>query len=258
MAMFRSWRSYHDFQRSVMWEHRYVRSRESEEFLKGVSATAAARKETLKKHSIFWRAQLGHEWRKEGEEPKTFDVECALPPERMKPCPDHAPEGRANPKGIPCLYLATKKETAVSEVRPWIGSYVSLGQFETVRRLTLIDCSHNHGDPLFHFFLGREKPLTTEEIEKTVWSNIDSAFAAPIARNDDIAAYAGTQIIAELIKSMGYDGVAYRSDFGKDGHNIALFDIDAARLINCQLYSVDTVSIGFSIHDNMYFMKDPP
>ena len=122
----------------------------------------------------------------------------------------------------------------------------------------MIDCSHNHGDPLFHLFLGRERPLTAEEIEKTVWSNIDSAFAAPIARDDDIAAYAGTQIIAELIKSMGYDGVAYRSNFGKDGHNIALFDIDAARLINCQLHRVDTVRIGFSIHDNMCFMKDPP
>ena len=136
--------------------------------------------------------------------------------QRMKPRLDHAPEGRANPKGIPCLYLATKKETAMSEVRPWIGSYVSVGQFETVRRLTVIDCSHNHGDPLFHLFFGREKPLTAEDIEKTVWSNIDSAFAEPIARDDDIAAYAGTQIITELIKSMGYDGVAYRSKFGKE------------------------------------------
>ena len=258
MAMFKSWRSYHHFQRSVMWDRRYIQSRESEEFLKMVSATATAREETVKKDSIFWRAQLGHEWQKEGEEPETYDVERALPPERMKPCPDHAPEGRANPKGIPCLYLATKKETAVSEVRPWIGSYVSLGQFETVRRLTVIDCSYNHGDPLFHFFVGREKPLTAEEIEKTVWSNIDSAFAAPIARDDDVAAYAGTQIIAELIKSMGYDGVAYRSNFGMNGHNIALFDIDVARLINCQLYRVDAVNIEFSIRDNMYFMKDPP
>ena len=48
----------------------------------------------------------------------------------MKPLGGRATDGRANPRGIPCLYLATTKETAMSEVRPWIGSYVSAGQFE--------------------------------------------------------------------------------------------------------------------------------
>ena len=238
-----------------MGDRRYVRSDDSEEFLDTVLTTAAARKKSLKKHSIWWRAQLGHEWREEGQDHETFEVECALPPERMKPRPDRASEGRANPKGVPCLYLATTKETAMSEVRPWIGSLISVGQFETIRTLEIIDCSHNHGDPLFHFFLGREEPLAPGDIEKTVWSHIDRAFAAPRSRDDDVAAYAGTQIIAELFKSKGYDGVAYRSSFGEDGYNIALFDIGAAHLINCQLHKVDAVDMKFSIQDNMYFMK---
>ena len=256
MPMFKSWRSYVDFEGSVMRDRRYVRSIESEEFLKTVMATAAPRKTTVEKRSILWRAQLGHEWRSEGEEPETFEVECALPPDRMKPRPDRASEGRANPKGIPCLYVATEKKTAVSEVRPWIGSYVSVGQFKPVRTLEIIDCSYNYGDPSSYLTFGGEKTLTPEEIERTVWSNIDKAFAAPIDRDDNVAAYAGTQIVAELIKSMGYDGVAYRSNFGEDGHNIALFDIAAARLMNCQLHRVDGVDIEFSGHDNMYFTKD--
>ena len=256
MARFKSWRSYQDFERSVQQDRRYVRSTESEDFLSAIRATAAARKVSLKKHDIFYRAQLGHDWRDEGRDNERFEVECALPPERMKPHSDQASEGRANPKGIPCLYLATVKETAMSEVRPWIGSYVSLGQFEVIRQFEIIDCSHNHGDPPFHFSLGQPKRLTPEEVEKTVWSNIDRAFAQPISRHDEVAAYAGTQIIAELFKSAGYDGIAYRSNFGRDGHNVALFDIDAARLLNCQLHRVEAVDMKFSVQDNMYFMKD--
>ena len=162
---------------------------------------------------MYWRAQLGHDYRQEGTGDDAFDVECALPPQRMTPRRDRAIEGRANAKGIPCLYLATAKNTAIAEVRPWIGSYVSVGQFETVRDLRIIDCSHNHGDKAYYFSVGRPRRLTAEETEKAVWSNIDKAFAAPTARDDDVAEYVPTQIIAELFRHEGYDGLAYRSSF---------------------------------------------
>jgi hypothetical protein len=76
---------------------------------------------------IFWRAQLGHDWREERQDGEVFEVQCAHSSQRMKPRRDRAPEGRVNPKGIPCLYLATTKEAAMSEVRPWMGSYISVG-----------------------------------------------------------------------------------------------------------------------------------
>lgn len=53
----------------------------------------------------------------------------------MKPLRDKASEGRANPKGIPYLYLATTKEAPMSEVRPWIGSDISVGQFKLISQL---------------------------------------------------------------------------------------------------------------------------
>lgn len=40
--------------------------------------------------------------------------------------------------------------------------------------------------------------------------------------------YVPTQIIAELIKSLGYDGIAYKSSLA-NGHNIALFDLESAK-----------------------------
>ena len=80
-------------------------------------------------------------------------------------------------------------------------------------------------------------------------------FARPVGRDDDIATYVPTQIIAELFRSEGYDGLAYRSNFGDGGYNIALFDIDAANLLNCQLQRVDAVKIEFSMQDNAYVVQ---
>ncbi len=61
----------------------------------------------------------------------------------MKPLRDRTREGRANPKGIPYLYLATHEDVAMAEVRPWIGSNISLGRFLTTRDLCLVDCSRS-------------------------------------------------------------------------------------------------------------------
>ena len=43
-------------------------------------------------------------------------------------------------------------------------------------------------------------------------------------------------------KSMG---IAYRSSFSS-GHNIALFERDAAEVLNCTLYYVDGVELTYS------------
>jgi hypothetical protein len=184
----------------------------------------------------------------QGEE-DTFDVARVYPPERMKPLPDRASEGRANAKGIPCLYLSTRKETAMSEVRPWIGSRISVGQFKLLRDIEIIDCSRRPSDYPFHD--GEPEP---EQREEVIWSCIDRAFAEPTTRNDDTGDYAATQIIAELFKDAGFGGVAYKSNFGKDGYNIALFDIGAAELINLQLHTVE--AIGFKFSDEQRFIRE--
>lgn len=37
--------------------------------------------------------------------------------------------GRLNPTGIPYLYLSSDKETAIAEVRPWMGANVTVASF---------------------------------------------------------------------------------------------------------------------------------
>ncbi len=254
---FSSWRSFWNFERSVTREYRYVRSAEVEDFLATVLVTSEARRVSIPEGRLFWRAQLGHGWRQMNEDADD-EIPCAHPRSRMKPLAGRATDGRANPRGIPCLYLATTKETAMSEVRPWIGSYVSAGQFRTQRPLNVVDCARRHtATPLF-FSLddGFYEPEPAERAE-AVWAHIDRAFAAPMTRSDDQADYAATQILAELFKRAGLDGVVYRSNFGEAGFNLALFDPEAADLINCGLFEAKAIHASFEEADAFYHVNAP-
>ncbi len=173
----------------------------------------------------------------------------------MKPLPEKATDGRVNPRGIACLYLASHKETAALEVRPLIGSYVSVGQFEVLRDIRVVDCTLYMDPPAKRLQKTRTMP---EDPEKTVWLDINNAFSKPVERGDDSLDYVPTQILAEAFKRHGFDGVAYKSSYGEEGFNVALFDIEAAGLINCGLYRIKDVSIVMEEEGNNTYFIVPP
>jgi hypothetical protein len=99
-----------------------------------------------------------------------------------------------------------------------------------------------------------EEPSPEKRVQ-SVWTHIDMAFARPITRNDDSADYVPTQIIAELFKSEGFDGIGYKSSCSEmSGFNIALFDLDAAALAMCELHKINGVQFFSSEADNPYFI----
>jgi hypothetical protein len=167
----------------------------------------------------------------------------------MKPLRDRAVEGRVNPKGIPYLYLSTSRETALAEVRPWIGSLISVGLFQNRRKLKIVNCTTD--DNHIVYLEGEPSP---EEREKAVWADIDRAFAKPVTPVDDVADYVPTQIIAEVFKTNGFDGLAYRSSLGP-GHNVALFDLDVTDLVRCFVFKVKGISFEFDQAANPYLMR---
>lgn len=223
---FKSHRDYHHFQREVLKSRRYIRSPDTVAFLQAVTATCSNRDSIVKLGGELMRAQVAHALRPiyqtsdDGEDIYIDDVECAASKARMLPLPDQASDGRVNSRGIPCLYMATNDVTAVSEVRPAIGASVTIAAMKCLRELKLIDCSVFVGRQFIYF-----KEPERAEMEAVVWSDIDRAFSAPVDRSDDAAEYAPTQILAELFRSLGYDGVAYKSAFGEDGYNVAIFNI---------------------------------
>ena len=251
MPEFKSWLSYHEFERKTKRTCRYIFDQSVQEFLNTVLATSKNRYREVPQGTNFWRSQLGNGWRPIVQEKEHLgDEPCPLPSERMQPLPHMANEGRANPKGIPYLYVATDKDTAMAEVRPWLGSKISVGQFKIKKDITLVDCSVLHAKK-FVFYL---KEPTAEKKEEAVWSDIDWAFSNPVTANDSIADYIPTQIIAELFKNNGLDGIAYKSNLGK-GHNVVLFDIIIADIANCFLYETDKINFSFKEAASPYFIK---
>jgi RES domain-containing protein len=249
---FKSHRSYWDFAASVRRKWRFTRRGADHDFLEAVRSTLQPKIEIVPANARLWRAQLGHDWRSEQvAEDEYEDVPSALSPKRMKPLMDRSAEGRVNPTGIPCLYLATHEETAVAEVRPWIRAYVSLGRFVTNRELRLINCTTDEGSSRIYF----EEP-GPEERERENWRHIDRAFALPVSRTDESAEYVPTQILAELFRQEGFDGVGYRSAVGP-GHNIALFDLTAADLEICRLVQVEALKVTYDDCDNPYSVVAP-
>lgn len=241
MHEFKSQRSYWDFEQATKHRTRYIHGPEVREFLEVVLSTSRNRIETVPEASFLWRAQLGHAWEPiyQGGE-HIDDGPAPYPPKRMKPLTNHAAEGRANPKGIPCLYLATNRDTALAEVRPWVGSFISVIQFKTLHALKVVNCTTDRKKYRIYF-----KEPSPKEREELVWHAIDRAFAKPINPSDDTADYAPTQIIAEFFKSKELDGVAYRSSLG-GGHNIALFDLKDVELINkSSLFEVKSINFEF-------------
>ena len=170
------------------------------------------------------------------------------PPERMKPVPELTAEGRANPKGIPVLYLSTHKETAMSEVRPWPGSLLSCALFRIVRPLKIVDFSPFSGRAPTAIFCGPDP----SEREEAVWTDIDRAFSEPTVHGDVSTAYVPTQLLAELFKDQGYDGIAYKSVFGGDCYNFALFDLADADLTSCHIFEAESLEFRFEEHGVNY------
>ena len=81
------------------------------------------------------------------------------------------------------------------------------------------------------------------------------SFSEPLERSDDVAEYIPTQVVAELFKREGYDGIAYKSAFGEKGYNICLFDVDAAVLDYCRLHKVKGINFDFGEHVEEYWVK---
>lgn len=233
---FRSWDSYRKFDRDVQKQQRFAQNAANRKFLAAVRKTSPPRLKRLREGLSLWRAQLGFDW-----DPIVVDEEevDAVPGpfgcKRMSPHPDHVGDGRANPRGIAYMYLTEKRDTAIAEVRPWKGAYISVGIFEILRDLTLVDCSLGHPGLDFHW-----EPPEPAKWDEIVWQDIDRAFATPVDPSSGTA-YVPTQILTEVFRDQGYDGVAYRSALGK-GRNFVVFDVAATNLIGCQLFRVTDVA----------------
>jgi hypothetical protein len=255
--------SYSRFAQSIESSNRYVWADDVRLFLETVVATITQRDQIIPEGAILFRAQQGVEWPITEHEDggRTWDGPIGYASKRMKPLTDRATEGRANPRGIPVLYLGKTVDTAISEVRPWVGAEVSVARCRVLRNLRTLDLSLGHNSSPFFGNLGRmlsSEPYTAAEKKSEVWNAIDRAFSQPVTQSDNKAEYAPTQILTELFKHQGYDAITYKSQFGnEDGYNIAVFDPDAVDIVSCAPYQVRSITVDALQFGNDWYKHVP-
>lgn len=234
---FRSEIDFQVFEDDIRYNNRHLLNDSQREFVEAVLSTVKRRILVMPKQTILWRAALGHKENDSRLQILMGRVE-PHPIDRMKPRRTKAAEGRANPKGIPCLYTADNAKTAIMEVRPWIGSSVTVSQLVLLKKVRLVDCSKDGFPSKRDHSEGNQR-----EWRKAAWWSINQAFSTPISKDDDVAYYAATQVLAEAFRNNGFDGIVYTSRMC-EGKNIALFDLDVAEVGSRFLFRIRDLKLS--------------
>jgi hypothetical protein len=254
MNTFDSKNAYWDFARSVRNERRWIFDEKAANFLAATRAASKSRVLPLKSGHRLCRVQVGSVFAPVNE--MGAEEEHPLPSERMVPDPKYIRHGgRANPSGFAYLYLAATPETALAEMRPWVGEALTLAIFEIKKDIKVVVCRTGAEDWEERLF---EENPTAGEIEKYVWNDISRAFARPVSREDQESVYLPTQILAEAFKAEGFNGLAYRSSLER-GTNLVLFDLNVAKQLPHRfVYKLKKVRYDFEADSNhaIYLEKD--
>jgi hypothetical protein len=226
---------YIDFRNSVVVGNQFVLDEQAQAFLDGIRKSAETRIVKLPKGSNVYRAQHGcvqKDW-----DEQRIPLQCHNK-KRMLPDRSHVRAGRANAEYKAVFYASVTPEIAVKEMRPWIGSYLSVARFRIKRDLRIVNLFDAYRGFMEGWMMSvKRSSLVGKKYDDYVWHSIGEAFCQPVTLSDDPHCYLPTQIIAEQIKSLGYDGLAYRSSteparrsHEEAGANVALFDLGAVSM----------------------------
>ena len=163
----------------------------------------------------------------------------------VPPAETHVGNGRANPEGIIYLYAASDFETAIAEVNPPLEAEVSVASIAINQDIRILS------------FASLFASSTGNGDKRTSWKRdfilaLTRIFNIPASGSD----YLLCQYISELVKDIGFDGIAFRSskikrDFytGK-GINYTIFDHSKCEAISSDLYYVANRSMELKKQDS--------
>ncbi len=164
--------------------------------------------------------------------------EMGAPPKKL------ASSGRANPVGIPYLYIASKLKTALSEVRPHPGEKVCVASLQVDEGLKIADLRQPRKS-ISPFLLGDEDELGALREDISFLEKLGNELTNPVSPSTASIEYIPSQYLCEFIKKIGFDGVAYRSSMSS-GVNLALFYSDKAQIGEVKVRIIESVTVESS------------
>ena len=157
-----------------------------------------------------------------------------------KPPANLASPGRANPKGIPYLYLSADEKTTLYETRATYLDFVTIGIFKLKEELKIIRLRE----------IGNKSPFRIQNLKTYVFyqsflMELEKELSKPLRRFDSELDYLPSQYLCEFIKSNDYDGVEYASSLNKGGINLAIFKDIKLECIETKLVEIKNVEITY-------------
>ncbi|WP_260440921.1 RES family NAD+ phosphorylase [Elizabethkingia anophelis] len=181
---------------------------------------------------FFHRARLHNTLGKEAY--NTDEMFC--PPKEISTA------GRANPRGIPYLYLSDNKNTILYEIRASYLDEVSVATFTVKPSITdeIYISDFTETPTLFH------PNEITKKIKSTLLKQLISKdLSKPMRRYDSELDYIPTQFICEFIKVFtGVHGIKFRSSVHITGNNLVIFDQNIMECIEVEKVEISRLNIN--------------
>ena len=159
-------------------------------------------------------------------------------------------DGRANSRGIRCLYLGDSDETTIHETRAGKYDCVCIGTFVLKKDIVVVDFkSINKISP---FAEGIIDNITELAVNKQYLERINTEMSKIMRRKDDSLDYLPTQYITDFVKSIEnegvsiYSGIEYKSVMNENGFNLAIFEPDLFECEEVNQVNITQLSYTFS------------
>jgi len=193
--------------------------------------------------SIFERLQhtfpAGHEfYRARISETKLGIHEMGKPPFQITTA------GRANPVGIPYLYLSSDLRTTLYETRISLHETLTVGKFISSEPISLV--SLKNIDMLGPFEI-LDKKFQIDEFTRyrPYLQKLESELSKPVRKQDLQLDYLPSQFLCEFCKSMGFDAVEYKSAMNISGSNLALFNDKKVNCVEVKFYTINSLTYNW-------------
>ncbi len=221
--------NWEDFVKEIKVSNRFHTTIINKEILKNVLRASC---KSYKQGAEFYRARI---W----TSTEGFDkYSIGAPPD------GRASAGRANAEGISCLYLANSIKTTLHETRAGLYDFATVGKFILNENIEVVDLSA----------IDKLSPFSVENIDLLAANlehlkKIGYEISRPLRKHDSRLDYLPTQYICDYIKSIGFDGIQYKSTMCSDGINVAVFDENKLSCVETYDFDIDVINYGYKSID---------
>ncbi len=157
-----------------------------------------------------------------------------------KPLKTSVSNGRANPIGIPYLYLASSVDTAISEIRGNKGEIVTIAEFIMNKDLELADL-RDPKNTISPFELNEENELELIYKNMPFLTLLGNELSKPIIPREANLEYLPSQYLCELLKNIGFHGIIYKSSIA-NGNNYVVFDDKKLKAVRTYQYQITDIT----------------